>query len=128
MHRFFVDASQVLEKVILIEGDDVKHIRKVLRLRIGDEIEVSDSTAWEYRCRILSMDEHLVEATIIDKQRFAREPQLEITLYQGVAVDRKSADGGRALLRRARRLPGRGGGPPDLRSRDHRACSYVNYF
>ena len=73
MHRFFVDASQVLEKVILIEGDDVKHIRKVLRLRIGDEIEVSDSTAWEYRCRILSMDEHLVEATIIDKQRFARE-------------------------------------------------------
>lgn len=85
MHRFFVDASQVLEKVVLIEGDDVKHIRKVLRLRIGDEIEVSDSTAWEYRCRILSMDEHLVEATIIDKQRFAREPQLEITLYQGVA-------------------------------------------
>ncbi|MDD5987670.1 MAG: RsmE family RNA methyltransferase [Eubacteriales bacterium] len=84
MHRFFVDASQVVGKSILIDGEDVRHIRKVLRLRPGDVIEVSDSSSWEYRCRIVSVEEDAVEAVIEDKQRFAREPSLEITLYQGV--------------------------------------------
>lgn len=84
MHRFFVDASQVGGSSILIDGDDVKHIRKVLRLGKGDRIEVSDSTSWEYLCEIERVDEDAVEAVILDKQRFAREPELDITLYQGV--------------------------------------------
>ena len=42
MQHFFVDASQVSEKIIRIEGTDVNHMKNVLRMRIGEEVTVSD--------------------------------------------------------------------------------------
>ena len=84
MSRFFVDPSAVGENSIVIEGDDVKHISKVLRMRIGETIEISDSVEWEYLGEIIRIDPDQVEAKIVDKQRFAREPKTRITLYQGV--------------------------------------------
>ena len=44
MNRFFVSAVNVNEKTITIDNkSDIKHISKVLRLKVGDEIEVSDT-------------------------------------------------------------------------------------
>ena len=42
MQHFFVDASQVSEETIRIEGTDVNHMKNVLRMRIGEEVTVSD--------------------------------------------------------------------------------------
>ena len=36
MQHFFVDASQVSEETIRIEGSDVNHMKNVLRMRIGE--------------------------------------------------------------------------------------------
>ena len=41
MQHFFVDASQVSEETIRIEGTDVNHMKNVLRMRIGEEVTVS---------------------------------------------------------------------------------------
>ena len=50
LHRFFVDyPSDGLEE-ILITGDDVAHISKVLRLKEDDEITVCDSLGPHARC------------------------------------------------------------------------------
>ena len=57
---------------------------KVLRLRVGDEIDVSDSSEWEYHTVITDLQEDCAEVKILDKQRFAREPETLVTLYQGV--------------------------------------------
>lgn len=84
MNRFFVDPAQVGDNTIMIDGDDVKHITKVLRLKAGDKIEVSDTLEWEYLCEIVSVSPDVVGARILDKQKFAREPEVDITLYQGV--------------------------------------------
>lgn len=84
MSRFFVDPAAVGENTILIDGEDVRHITKVLRLKEGDRIEVSDSGEWEYSCEIVSMSSSMIGAKIIDKQRFAREPEIKVTLFQGV--------------------------------------------
>ena len=90
MSRFFVDAGDVGEKSIFIRSkEDIKHIRKVLRLKEDDIIEVSDSSQWEYRAKILFLDEDQIEAEILDKQKFAREPELAITLFQGIPKQSK---------------------------------------
>ena len=47
MQHFFVDASQVSEETIRIEGSDVNHMKNVLRMRIGEEVTVSDGQGKE---------------------------------------------------------------------------------
>ena len=52
MQHFFVDASQVSEETIRIEGSDVNHMKNVLRMRIGEEVTVSDGQGKEYLCQV----------------------------------------------------------------------------
>lgn len=85
MSRFFVDPSDVTERYIyLSDRGDLHHMKKVLRLSIGDELDVSDGTAWEYHVRIEALDEDEAKLQILDKQKFAREPRLQVTLFQGI--------------------------------------------
>lgn len=85
MSRFFVDPSDVTDKYIyLSDSGDLKHMRKVLRMNVGDELDISDGAAWEYHVQIESLDEDEAKLLILDKQKFAREPELQVTLYQGV--------------------------------------------
>ena len=50
MDRFFVDKKNINieNNTCIIEGEDVKHISKVLRCRIGEELEVCDNNNNEY--------------------------------------------------------------------------------
>lgn len=52
--RFFAEAGNIDEenRRILLFGEDVNHIRNVLRMKEGDEIWVSDGAQYEYHCRI----------------------------------------------------------------------------
>ena len=83
--KIFTDAGNVEDKVIRItDQGDIRHMIKVMRLREGDRVEVSDSCRWEYETEILSIDAEQVLLSILDKQKFAREPQIQVTLFQGV--------------------------------------------
>ena len=48
MHHFFVTPEQVRENSIYIEGSDVNHIKNVLRMKIGEELQVSDGNNKKY--------------------------------------------------------------------------------
>lgn len=85
MSRFFVNQDQIVEnKIILKDKEDMQHIAKVLRLGVGDIVEISDGFAFEYQARIETVAKEQISLILFDKQRFAREPALDITLYQGV--------------------------------------------
>ncbi|MDD4565904.1 MAG: RsmE family RNA methyltransferase [Eubacteriales bacterium] len=85
MSRVFVDAKDVLDNTIKItDADDRKHMVKVLRLGIGDIISISDSVEFEYEAEIIAVEKDHIETRILDKQKFAREPELKITLFQGI--------------------------------------------
>jgi 16S rRNA (uracil1498-N3)-methyltransferase len=85
MAKFFVDYHDVKESMIRItDADDRKHMTKVLRLSVGDTISVSDSVQFEYVAEISAIEKDYIEARIMDKQRFAREPELKLTLFQGI--------------------------------------------
>ena len=54
MHHFFVSENNIdLEnKRVYIEGTDVNHIKNVLRMKIGEEMLVSDGNGHDYWCEI----------------------------------------------------------------------------
>ena len=85
VNHFFVDPAQISGTEIRITGEDVNHIRNVLRMRPGEEISVSNGTDdKEYRCGI----ETITEDTVICRLRFVKENAVElpvrITLFQGL--------------------------------------------
>ncbi len=49
-------------------------MNKVLRLKAGDEIDVSDGDMWEYHGKILSLEPECRQVEILDKQKFSAEP------------------------------------------------------
>lgn len=83
--RIFTDAANIGDKYIKItDKGDIKHMIKVMRLAEGDTVDVSDSMEWEYTAEIISVDTDEVLLAITDKQKFAREPEIRVTLFQGV--------------------------------------------
>ena len=82
MYRFFCDRAQIRDGEVLITGEDVRHIKNVLRMRPGEEILVSCGDDWEYTCGITSLSDSEVRAAVTDAQRPGRELPSRITLFQ----------------------------------------------
>ena len=85
MSRFFVNPEDIGNNLITIHNtDDIHHMMKVLRLKEGDEVDISDGVEWEYHARIESLSREEVQLQILDKQAFAAEPAVKVTLFQGI--------------------------------------------
>lgn len=86
MHRFYVERENLdnAGKNIIITGDDVNHIKNVLRLKCGDMITVSDGAGTDYICHISGIDADTVTADIEDVCKNASELPVNITLFQGM--------------------------------------------
>ena len=87
MYQFFVGPEQidVAGKSVIIRGNDVNHIKNVLRMRPGEEVAVSNGIdGREYRCGILALEEDCVRLEL----RFIKEDGVElpakIYLFQGL--------------------------------------------
>ena len=75
MYQFFVEPGQIQGKRVTITGSDVNHIKNVLRMRIGEEIAVSNGMdGLEYRCGI----EEFLEDEVVCTLRFVKEDGLEL--------------------------------------------------
>lgn len=84
MSRFFISCSDIVNNTIRITGEDVGHIKKVLRLKCGDNLIVCDGQGMDYNVRIDRIEENSVYALIIDSFKSFTEPPIGITLLQGM--------------------------------------------
>lgn len=84
MSRFFVKESDIHSEYIDIKGDDVGHIRKVLRLRCGDQITVCDGKGNDFSVIIEQIENDKVQTRIINSNKSETEPPIEVTLFQGL--------------------------------------------
>ena len=84
MQRFFVDRSQVEENRVWIAGGDVNLIRYVLRMKVGEEIQVSDGSNRVRLCRIVKMEADRIEAEILSVEESFAELPAQIYLFQGI--------------------------------------------
>ena len=69
---------------IIITGEDVQHITKVLRLKIDDVIVLCDGEGVDYYAAIKDMDKHIVKTKILRKEYTNTEPTIKVVLYQGI--------------------------------------------
>ena len=84
MPRFFVKTNQINNDNIDIIGEDVKHIKNVLRKQIGDKIEVcNQDTGDSYKCEIENFSEDEIKTNIIEKLTNIQE-RVEVDIYQGL--------------------------------------------
>ena len=81
MPRFFIDNSDVTESAVTVRGNDARHIARSLRMAVGDEITVSDSSGYEYLCRLSKIRDEECLAGIIKKEVSLTEPKCRITLF-----------------------------------------------
>ncbi len=86
MDRFFVEKNNInlQDKTCTIEGEDVKHISKVLRCKLGEKLEICDKNNNEYICEIMNIDKSIVNLEILEKVDINRESELKVRLYQGL--------------------------------------------
>lgn len=85
MYHFFVEPGQISDKSVIITGEDVNHIRNVIRLKPGDEISVSNGIdGRDYRCGI----EEMTDTEVVCALRFIKEDNVELPskvyLFQGL--------------------------------------------
>lgn len=84
MTRFFAAPDKISDGKIIIDTADVRHIKKVLRLGVGDEITVSDSLGIDYLCSISDITEESIICRITDSKKNNTEPNIKVTLYQAL--------------------------------------------
>lgn len=84
MPRFFVRTNQISNNNIDIIGEDVKHIKNVLRKQIGDKVEVcNQDTGDSYKCEIKNFSEDEIKTNIIEKLKNIQE-KVQVDIYQGL--------------------------------------------
>ncbi|MBU4100497.1 MAG: 16S rRNA (uracil(1498)-N(3))-methyltransferase, partial [Proteobacteria bacterium] len=64
MRRFFIEKSKIAGPTIAITGSDAAHIKRVLRMKPGDMIELFDGMGFEYEARIENLTAEIVEISI----------------------------------------------------------------
>lgn len=82
MFHFFADQSQIDESVITITGDDVNHIKNVLRMKPGEQALISNRVDRDYLCEITELTGASVLFRIIEEMKESTELPARITLFQ----------------------------------------------
>jgi len=80
MSRFFVPRANLRDNVGLLDGAELVHLKKVLRLVAGDRITVFDDAGWEHEAVVRRLSAEGGEIEIIRSYQPGRESPLPITL------------------------------------------------
>lgn len=89
MHHFFVTPGQVRENNIYIQGSDVNHIKNVLRMKIGEKLQISDGNNKKYICSVEAFGEEEVRVSVLEELEADTELPSRIYLFQGLPKNDK---------------------------------------
>ena len=82
MPRFFT--QDITEAGGCITGEDAKHIAKVLRMKVGDELTVCDTKGRDYDCMIEEIGAGEVRLKVLSVAPSQSEPDVHVHLYQAM--------------------------------------------
>lgn len=84
MARFYVGKDCINEDIITIIGNDVSHIKNVLRLVPGEEIVVCDGLSTDYTAVIETIGNNTVTSRITAERKNTNESPVTVYLFQGL--------------------------------------------
>jgi RNA methyltransferase, RsmE family len=88
MQQYFLPNNQVHDHHVLVQGDDAKHIIRVMRMAVGDEI-ICVVSGRAFVCRIERMEDHKVMAEIGSSVSGTPELPNAVTIVQGIPKGEK---------------------------------------
>ena len=83
MEYYYTPKSKVntASKELVIDGFEYKHLAKVLRKKVGDEVEITDGELNIYKCRITGIDKEKIKCSIEHTDFDLYEPKIRLSLY-----------------------------------------------
>ncbi|MDI3534434.1 MAG: rRNA (uracil1498-N3)-methyltransferase [Thermosediminibacterales bacterium] len=84
MARFFVNPKDFFDNQVVISGTEANHISRVLRMKPGQKITVSDGCGKDFLAEIIEINKDCVKAEIIVKTTTVNEPLLDVVLFQSL--------------------------------------------
>lgn len=89
MHRCFVKTNFNIGDFVEIAGDEASHIQRVLRLSVGDEIELFNGSHTVASAVIQSVSKQNTVVKITNTFESLAEPDVKVVLFQGIAKEAK---------------------------------------
>jgi len=89
MHRCFVEDDFIIGSPSEITGDEASHISRVLRLGVGDKVELFNGSGKIALSEILEISKQSVLVTVKEIYQSDSEPKAKIVLFQGIAKETK---------------------------------------
>lgn len=84
MQRYFIGVPYNGQDTVLIKGEDVHHITRVMRMEPGDMLWIVFSDKKAARAQIEAVNEDVVEAAVVDWEETAKELPVEVTIAGGL--------------------------------------------
>ena len=85
MSKFFVKSNQISDNRVIIDNEDVNHIKNVLRKKIDDEILICDyQEKINYKCKIKEFLKKEIVCEILSKIESESESNVKIDIFQGL--------------------------------------------
>ncbi|MCP3944153.1 MAG: 16S rRNA (uracil(1498)-N(3))-methyltransferase [Desulfobacteraceae bacterium] len=89
MQKFLISEECLDNNKAVIKGQDAKHIYKVLRLKIGDHIPLTDGKGMDYEGKILTIAPDLIQLNLTKGHHSKTESSLHITVCCAMLKDKK---------------------------------------
>lgn len=89
MQKFFVPHKQITQNQAVIQGQDARHIHRVLRLVPGDMVNFTDGQGTDFTGRISDAGSDRVCLEIVDTQISQSESPLPLTVCTGMLKHQK---------------------------------------
>ena len=80
MPKFFAPDSNLREEYVILSGGNAEHLR-VLRVRPGEEITVSDGQGMEARCVVDTAGKDGCRLRVLERIPSTGEPTIRVTVY-----------------------------------------------
>lgn len=85
MPKFFVKDNQVEDNKITILGDDVNHIANVLRMKVGDKIQICNTDTTEnYNVELNEFSKDSIVCKVLEKIASEAESSINLKIFQGI--------------------------------------------
>ncbi|SHO53993.1 16S rRNA (uracil(1498)-N(3))-methyltransferase [Anaerocolumna xylanovorans] len=84
MHRFYVENNQIQDGNITLTGEDVNHIKNVLRMKTGEKAVLCNGEGKDYYCSILDIQSNRVVFSVEEEKNTDTELGGKIYLFQGL--------------------------------------------
>lgn len=84
MQRYFVEPHNMRDRQVVIEGNDVKHITKVMRMDVGDDIVCLNNKGREVLVRLETIEKNRVVGTVIEERKNVSELPIKTAIAQAL--------------------------------------------